>query len=242
MDKMEYRVQKLIANAGICSRRKAEELIEAGKVKVNGQLITIGDKADPEKDRILVDGRPLSQPKKIYLAFNKPPDCLTTLDDPKGRRTIFHYLPKDDRIIPIGRLDFKTEGLLLLTNDGDFANRIMHPRYEVKKTYLVMLDRPFEKEHIAKLKAGIDIEDQRTSPAKVRYAHENREVIAITIHEGRNRIVRKMMKELGYNVKRLIRTRIGSIDIGDLAKGKYRNLSQQEVKSLCATLKESNAT
>ena len=229
---MEHRLQKIIANAGICSRRKAEDLIGAGKVKVNGKVISIGDKADPDRDLIVVDGKPLHKKQKIYIAFNKPPDCLTTLDDPRGRKTIFSYLPKSERTIPVGRLDFKTEGLLLLTNDGDFANRVMHPRYEVDKTYLVFLDRPFVKDDIAKLKEGIDVDKVRTSPAKVRYASDARDVIEITIHEGRNRIVRKMMDSLGYGVKRLVRVKIGLVSLGALEKGKWRKLSHQEIMSL----------
>lgn len=236
--KMEHRLQKIIANAGVCSRRKAEDLIEQGKVKVNGKVISLGDKADPDKDKITIWGKPLLQTKKIYLAFNKPPDCLTTLDDPRGRKTIFDYISKKERIIPVGRLDFKTEGLLLLTNDGDFANNVMHPRYEVNKTYVVHLDKPFTREAVEKLKKGIDVEDKRTSPAKVRFANEKKDIIEVTIHEGRNRIVRKMMQELEYKVQRLIRVKIGNVALGTLPKGHTRNLSFQEVKSLMPKNKE----
>ncbi len=224
------RVQKIIANAGICSRRKAEELIEDGKVKVNGKIITIGSKADPLNDKIFVDGKPVKLSKNIYLAFNKPPDCLTTLDDPQGRKTIFDYIQLKERLIPVGRLDFKTEGLLFLTNDGDFANRVMHPRYEVDKTYLVFLDKKFEKEDIDKLKSGIDIDGTRTSPAKVRYANISKDAIEVTIHEGRNRIVRRIMESLSYTVRKLIRIKIGHVNLGNLSLGQHRSLSYNEVR------------
>ncbi len=227
---MLQRVQKIIANAGICSRRKAEKLIEEGKVKVNGKLISIGDKADLTKDEIIVEGKRLSQPRKIYLAFNKPPDCLTTMEDPKGRKTIYHYIGNRERIIPVGRLDFKTQGLLLLTNDGDFANKVMHPRYEVEKTYLVFLDRKFEVADLQKVKQGMDMGDMKTGPAKLRYASPANDVIELTIHEGQNRVVRRMMKELGYKIKKLIRTKIGNVSLGSLAQGTTRKLSHDEVR------------
>lgn len=231
---MLQRVQKIIANAGICSRRKAEKLIEDGRVKVNGKLISIGDKADLIKDQIMVDGKRISQPKKIYLAFNKPPDCLTTLDDPRGRKTIYHYIGLRDRVIPVGRLDFKTQGLLLLTNDGDFANKVMHPRYEVEKTYMVFLDRKFGLDDLNKVKQGMDMGGMKTGPAKLRYASPANDVIELTIHEGQNRVVRRMMKELGYKIKKLIRTKVGNVSLGSLAQGRTRKLSHDEV---CSFLK-----
>ncbi len=226
---MLQRVQKIIANAGICSRRKAEDLIKDGKVKVNGKLITIGDSAEPMKDIILVDGKRLQKVSKIYLAFNKPPDCLTTLDDPKGRKTIMDYVKMRERIIPVGRLDFKTQGLLFLTNDGDFANHVMHPRYEVEKTYMVFLDLPFSLESLKRVKEGLELEDVKTKPALVRYMSPKKDVIEITIHQGNNRIVRRMMTQLGYKVNRLIRTKIGNVDLGSLPLGKTRKLSHKEV-------------
>ena len=227
---MEERVQKIIANAGFCSRRKAEELIERGLVKVNGKVITIGSKADSSKDDIIVDGRRLKGGEKVYFAFNKPGDCLTTLDDPAGRKTIFHYIKLKDRVIPVGRLDFKTEGLLFLTNDGDFANRVMHPRYEVEKTYMAYLDKPFELKDVEKVKNGVELEGTMTRPAKIRFASKDKDVVEITLHEGMNRIVRRIMEALGYNVKRLIRVKIGSVDIGDLLPGRTRKLSYQEIR------------
>lgn len=235
---MLQRVQKIIANAGICSRRKAEKLIEEGKVKVNGKLISIGSKADLEKDTILVEGRKVTRPKKKYLAFNKPPDCLTTLDDPRGRKTIYHYLSRSQRLIPVGRLDFKTQGLLLLTNDGDFANRVMHPRYEVEKTYLVFLDKAFTAEHILAVKKGMNLGDTSTRPAKLRYASPAHDVIELTIHEGQNRVVRKMMRQLGYRIKKLIRTKVGHVSLGSLPQGRTRKLSHKEVQGFMTRQKK----
>lgn len=227
---MMQRVQKIIANSGICSRRKAEELIKQGKVKVNGKVATIGMSADPDRDNISVDGARLAKQQKLYLAFNKPPDCLTTLEDPRGRKTFLAYVKLKERVIPVGRLDFLTQGLLFLTNDGDFANKVMHPRYEVEKTYLVFLDKEFSLDDVKKVKQGIQLEEFKTNPAKVRFASPVKDVIEVTLHEGQNRVVRKMMQSLGYRVKRLIRTKIGNVELGDIAQGKYRKMSYDEVK------------
>lgn len=231
---MLQRVQKIIANAGICSRRKAEELIEQSKVRVNGNIIKIGNKADSLRDKIVVEGRELKVSRKEYVAFNKPADCLTTLLDPKGRKTIFEYLHFKERMIPVGRLDFKTEGLLLLTNDGDFANKVMHPRYEVDKTYRVFLDRKMEFKDLQNLREGVEIEDEqgkiKTKPVRANYASENKDVVDIIIHEGQNRIVRRMMTQLGYGVKRLIRTKVGIVELGELGIGRYRRLGYSEIR------------
>jgi 23S rRNA pseudouridine2605 synthase len=227
---MLQRVQKIMANAGICSRRQAESFIKRGKVKVNGKVVGIGGKADPFKDNIIVDGRHVRRPERIYIAFNKPPDCLTTLHDPKGRKTILHYIKLKQRVIPVGRLDFNTQGLLLLTNDGDFANRVMHPRYEVEKTYMIFLDKKFAFEDARKVKRGLHLGDTITRPAKVEYVSPARDVIEVSLHQGQNRVVRRMMTTLGYRVKRLIRTKVGNLLLGSLPQAKYRRLTNKEVK------------
>ncbi|MFQ5621633.1 MAG: pseudouridine synthase [Candidatus Nanoarchaeia archaeon] len=225
-----HRVQKIIANAGYCSRRKAEELIEQDKVQVNGETITIGDKADPEKDKITIDGKQLRMPKRRYIVFHKPRGYLTTLDDPKNRKTIFHFIKTKERLIPIGRLDMNTAGLILLTNDGDFANRIMHPRYEVEKTYQAELDKPLTPPDHARLERGVTIEGQRTWPAMVQKHGKN--TYHITIHEGKNRIIRKMMRKLKYKVLNLKRVAISNLTLKGLPEGKWRDLTRKEKKDL----------
>ena len=227
-----HRVQKIIANAGITSRRKAEELIAQDRVTVNGKKITLGDKADPFKDKIHIDGKLVKLKRKLYFMFNKPPDCLTTLKDPKGRKTIFHYIKEKERLIPIGRLDFKTSGLLLLTNDGDFANKIMHPRYEVNKNYVVTLNKGIGKEGLDSLRRGVLLEDGRTKPVSARTLTPDKKVISIKIHEGKNRVVRRMLEALGFRVIELRRTAIGDLLLGSLEMGRYRKLVPQEIRML----------
>ena len=221
-----HRVQKLISNYGYCSRRKAEDLIAAGKVKVNGKTIKIGDQAS-ETDVIEVEGKKLSAEKKRYLAFNKPLGCVTALTD-QFQKTIMEYINVKERVFPIGRLDFNTSGLILLTNDGDFANLVMHPRYEVKKTYLAETDKPLSPKAIGKITSGVHLEDGITSPAKVRAVGGN--WTEITIHEGKNRIIKRMLKELGYNTVSLQRVKIGSLQLGNLKLGEHRDLSEEERK------------
>lgn len=225
------RVQKIIANAGIMSRRKAEVYIEQGRVKVNGKSIKLGDKAT-FKDKITVDGTPVKQIRRKYVMFHKPPNCLTTMDDPKGRPTIYKYVRLKERLIPVGRLDFKTEGLLLLTNDGDFANKIMHPRYEVEKTYYVYLHKPLNEDHKKRIEAGVKLEDGKTRPVKINYMNDKKNEVVIKIHEGKKRIVRRLFFSLGYKTMRLIRIRIGKLDLGDLRRGKYRDLTDAEREKL----------
>ena len=192
-----HRVQKLLSNYGYCSRRKAEELIKQGKVSVNKKVISIGDKAS-EKDDIYVDDKLVKKEKKIYLKFNKPLNCVTALKD-KNYKTIMDYIDIKERVFPIGRLDYDTTGLLLLTNDGDFANKIMHPRYEINKTYLVNIDKPIKKEDIKQIEKGIKLKDGITSPSKIKVLNPKK--LEITIHEGKNRIVRRIFNKLELCVK-----------------------------------------
>ena len=222
------RVQKLLSNHGYCSRRKAEYLIKAGRVKVNGKPITIGDKAS-ENDKITVDNKPIQKEKRVYLMFNKPLGCVTALRD-KRFKTVIDFIKFKERIFPIGRLDFNTSGLLLLTNDGDFANNIMHPRNEIKKTYLVKTNKAVKKSDLNKLEQGLLLKDGKTAPAKVKII--NSKVLTLTIHEGKNRIVRRMMGKLGYPVMSLERVAIGNLRLKNLKPGESRILTEKDKEQI----------
>lgn len=218
------RVHKLLSNYGYCSRRKAEELIKQGKVTVNGKKITIGDKAK-ETDEIRVDGELVEKDKRRYLKFNKPLGCVTSLND-KHEKTIMEYIDVKQRVYPVGRLDKDTSGLLILTNDGDFANKIMHPRYETDKTYLVTLNKPINEKIIEKIESGVVLSDGKTSACEINRKTAN--VLKITIHEGKNRIVRRIFEKFGFTVVTLKRTEIGKLRLGDLKPGEYRELTKKE--------------
>lgn len=219
-----HRVQKLLSNSGYCSRRKAEELIKQGRVTVNGRVISIGDKASAD-NKIYVDGKLIKRQRKIYLMFNKPQGCLTALKD-KKLKTIMDYIKLEQRVFPIGRLDYNTSGLLLLTNDGDFANNILHPRYKITKTYLAGIDKPISRREITLIETGIELEDGKTSPAKVK--KHNPTLLEVTIHEGKNRILRRIFEKLGFKVKSLKRIKTGNLTIGDLKPGKYKPLTKKD--------------
>jgi len=224
---MMERVQKLLTNYGYCSRRDAEELIARGRVKVNGRVISLGEKAS-EKDTIAVDGKIVQKEKKVYLIFHKPTGCVTALRDERYK-TVMDIVKIRERVFPIGRLDGDTSGLLLLTNDGDFANRIMHPRYEIKKAYQAEIDGILNENDIKQIERGIFIEGRKTAPAAIRKVGR---IYEITIHEGRNRIVRRIFKALGYNVRSLKRVKVGKLYLGGLKLGRYRHLTQQEKEKI----------
>ena len=234
---MEERIQKIMAAAGIASRRAAEEIILEGRVKVNGAVVTeLGAKADPDKDHIKVDGK-LINPKqpKTYLMLNKPAGCVTTMFDPEGRPTVTSLLKGvKTRVYPVGRLDYDTEGLLLLTNDGDFAFRVTHPSHELPKTYHVKIKGVLEDRQIANLEEGVFLKDGKTAPAKVRKLRkeEANSWVEITIHEGRKRQVRRMIDHTGRSVIKLKRVRVGNLNIGDLPLGAFRYLTPDEVQAL----------
>lgn len=225
------RVQKIMSNAGICSRRKAEELIADGKVIVNSSKIKLGDKADPDKDTILVNGKPIMMEQRKYYMFYKPKNVLTTLHDPFGKSTIADYLTHlPVRIFPVGRLDYDAEGLLILTNDGDFANRIMHPRYETSKTYEAELRDRIRDADLNKLKGTIKLEDGTVKIESCKRLGEN--FIELTIHEGRHKIVKRIFKDLGFYVKRLKRTKVGPIRLGRLKPGMLEEIPASMIKGI----------
>lgn len=240
---MEQRVQKILAEAGIASRRKAEEIIAEGRVTINGKTAIIGSKADPDKDHIKVNGKLLirkSEPK-VYFMFNKPKGVVTSLSDPEGRSTIKDFLGKIRfRVFPIGRLDYDSEGLLLLTNDGDFANAISHPSGEIQKTYYVKVKGLVEQRNIEKLRKGIRLEDGKTMPARVQKisATENNSWLDISISEGRKRQVRRMLEAVGHPVMKLKRISIDGLNIGKLKPGEIRSLSPEELKLIKSSCRE----
>ncbi|MFT7615898.1 MAG: 23S rRNA pseudouridine2605 synthase [Candidatus Woesearchaeota archaeon] len=223
------RVQKLLASAGIASRRQSEVIIEEGRVTVNGKTITIGDKATA-KDVVCVDGKPIVIQDKLYIMLNKPPGTITTVSDMYDRETVLDVLPEaliGQRIYPIGRLDRDADGLLLLTNDGEFANSIMHPRYEIKKKYRVWLDEPFTQDSLPK---QMTLEDGAVRIDAYKLIDEK--ILEITLHEGRHKIVKRIFKSMGYRVKRLQRVSIGGLELGNLKTGAYRELSKQKRDSI----------
>lgn len=234
---MQERLQKILSSAGITSRRAAEVMITEGRVSVNGVTVTeLGSKADPETDRIAVDGKPVSiSKKKIYLLLHKPAGYVTTMSDPGGRPVVTELIKGiAERLYPVGRLDFNTEGLLLLTNDGDWANRLAHPSHEVEKEYLVKIRGPLGSDKIALLSGGIRLEDGMTAPAKIEIIRvlEKNVWFTITIHEGRYRQVRRMCEAAELPLVKLKRIRYGNILLGDLKAGEYRILDPAEARML----------
>lgn len=231
------RVQKYLSRAGVASRRAAEELIIAGRVSVNGCTVTsLGEKIDPSADRVEVDGRPVDLPSSLwYLMLNKPAGVVTTLDDPQGRPTVAQYVPDGaPRLFPVGRLDFGTTGLLLLTNDGEFAHLLMHPRHHVAKVYQAGVDGVPDDGDLRALREGIDLDDGRTAPAEARVIARGsgRASVELTLREGRKRQVRRMLSALGHPVRELTRVAYGPLALGDLPEGGVRRLTDAEVRAL----------
>ena len=232
---MKERLQKLLSARGVASRRKAEELIAAGRVTVNGRPAALGERADPETDTVRIDGKPLPQVQKnVYILLNKPRGYVTTLSDEKGREDVTELLKDcDTRVYPVGRLDMDSEGLLLLTNDGAFANGLMHPRGEVEKVYLVWVTG-YEPGKEALLGRPITLDDYRIRPPKVtlQRAQGTKARLEITIHEGRNRQIRRMCQQAGLEVTRLKRIREGALSLGTLPPGAWRYLTEEEIRAL----------
>lgn len=234
----KVRVQKIIAQNGVCSRRKAEEYIVSGRVKVNGRPCRLGDKAFPNKDIITIDGERVTVARKrklYYIMLNKPRGYVTTMKDELDRRCVTQLLENfPERVYPVGRLDKNSEGLLLFTNDGNFANEIMHPSREIAKTYRVTVRPDVNDEQLVKLASGVEIDGRKTAECSVTVLDKapGRVVLQMTIHEGRNRQIRKMCESVGLEVARLKRTSIGPIRLGMLKPGEYRELTPEELRAI----------
>jgi 23S rRNA pseudouridine2605 synthase len=233
MENEGVRLNKFVASSGVCSRRKAAELVKAGKIKVNGEV-----KLEPfylvqDFDKVEYNGRILQQEtKKVYLLMNKPKNTITSLSDEKGRKTVMDLIKQDipERIFPVGRLDFPTTGLLLITNDGDLAKKLAHPSHKVKKFYDVHLDKDINLQDLNKIRAGLELEDGLAPVLGVDYVRgKTKREVGIEIHIGRNRIVRRIFAHLGYTVEKLDRTYYAGLTKKDLPRGRYRHLSKQEV-------------
>ena len=235
---MEMRLQKYLAECGIASRRKCEEYILQGKVQVNGKTITeLGVKVNPEKDKITFEGKNVKQEeRKVYILLNKPIGYVTTSDEQFGRDKVLDLVKVRERVVPVGRLDMYTSGALILTNDGDFVYKVTHPKHEITKTYTVTVKGIIKNEEVEQLRKGVKIDDYTTRPAKVKILKTDEEKdisrLEITIHEGKNRQVRRMCESVGRRVIALHRSKIGNIGVKDIELGKWRYLKDFEVKTL----------
>ncbi|KRQ86633.1 Ribosomal large subunit pseudouridine synthase B [Caloramator mitchellensis] len=226
------RIQKYIARCGIASRRKAEELIFNGKVKVNGEIINDIVLINPDNDIVEVEGKIISpEESKIYIMLNKPVGYVTTAKDEKGRKTVLDLINVRERVYPVGRLDYDTSGLLILTNDGDFAYKMTHPSKEIDKVYIALVEGIPTEEEIERFKKGLKIEDYITAPADFKLIEKRGKnaIVRITIHEGKNRQVRRMCEKIGHKVLELKRIQIGKIKLGNLKVGEWRFLKQEEI-------------
>ena len=235
---MEERLQKYLASCGVASRRKCEEYISQGKVQVNGEVVTeLGTKINSDKDTVKFDGKIVSQAKNlVYILLNKPIGYVTTADDQFGRDTVLDLVKVRERVVPVGRLDIYTSGALILTNDGDFVYKVTHPKHEIEKTYTVTVKGIVKNNEVEQLRKGVKIGDYTTKPAKVKILKTDTEKdisrLEITIHEGKNRQVRKMCEVVGRKVLALHRSKIGKIGVKDLELGKWRFLQKREVQEL----------
>jgi pseudouridine synthase len=235
------RLQKVLAEAGVGSRRHCEELIGAGRVEVDGETVRrFGARVDPDRQVIRVDGKRIpAKPGLVYLAFNKPVKVLTAMSDPRGRKTVTDFLgDRAERLFHIGRLDYDTEGLMLLTNDGELAHRLAHPSFEVAKTYLAEVTGPVPKDLGRRLMAGVELDDGVASADRFRVVDRsrNRALVEIVLHEGRKHIVRRMLAATGHPVSRLVRTDVGPIKLGNLKPGSTRELTVAEIGELFASV------
>lgn len=232
----KIRVQKFLSECGVASRRKSEELIMQGKVRVNGVVVSLGDRVDPKRDTVTVSGKKITKSKQhTYIMLHKPRGFITTMSDEMDRKCVAQLVEDAPaRVYPIGRLDRDSEGMLLFTNDGEFANALTHPSRHVAKTYRVTVRPSITEDQLTAITQGIMIDDRKTAPAEVRVIskEENRVVLEIVLYEGRNREIRKMCEEIGLEVARLKRTAVGSIKLGMLKQGAWRELTEEEVRKL----------
>jgi len=229
---LNVRLQKFLADAGVASRRAAEQIILAGRVVVNGQIVRLlGTKVDPLHDKVAVDGKPVREQRKLYIALHKPVGCVCSHNDELGRRTVYELLPLEwQNANTVGRLDFNSEGLIFLTNDGQFALRLTHPRYGVRKKYVATVEGHLEQEMLGKFVRGIFHEGERLKAESARQVSRN--VVELELNEGKNREVRRLFESQGLTVKRLQRTQIGKIKLGELKPGRWRALTETEIKTL----------
>lgn len=237
---MSIRLQKFLAEAGVASRRAAEEFITQGRVRVNGEIIRLlGTKVDPHRDSVEVDGKVVRAHKKIYLALHKPAGYVCSHKDEEGRRTIYDLLPTEWRMVSsVGRLDYKSEGLIFLTNDGEFALRLTHPRYGIQKKYVVGVEGEVTPEMVQLFKQGIYDEGEKLQALSVHVLSRSRSksLVEMTLAEGKNREIRRMFETQGMKVKDLVRVQIGKIKLGELKAGRWRTLTSSEIKSLTTDL------
>jgi len=225
------RLQKVLARAGLGSRRTCEDLVAAGRVTVNGERAALGRRVDPDHDEVAVDGTPVGvRAGLVHYLLNKPRGVVTTVDDPQGRPTVVGLVPREPRVFPVGRLDMDTEGLLVLTNDGALAHRMTHPSFGVEKEYVAQVEGTPSRRSVRRLRDGVELDDGPTAPAKASLVAPS--VVRLTIHEGRNRQVRRMCEAIGHPVTRLVRTRIGPLADRTLKPGQWRALTVDEVRAL----------
>lgn len=235
----EERLQKVLAAAGIASRRASEELIEQGRVTINGHVATLGDKCDPAEDAVEVDAERVNvDPERVYVVLNKPRGVVTTMDDPEGRPTVADLVNLPQRLFPVGRLDYDTEGLLLLTNDGELTNALTHPSFGVERVYVVLVPGPVRKRTLAQLADGVELDDGVARPKRIRVleTQKSKALLEVVMTEGRKREIRRMLGAVGLTVERLARVSYGGVELGDLRQGKWRFLSQPEIGTLHAAV------
>lgn len=235
------RLQKVISNSGYASRRKAEEFIKQGLVSVNGKVVSEMGYKVSQKDEIMIDGNIISYEEKVYYLLNKPRSCITTTKDDKGRKTVIDLIPETKRIYPVGRLDYDTTGVLIITNDGILANELMHPSSNIEKVYIAKINGIMDGNSVKKLRSGVYIEGKKTAKARVKLRSVDKKtktsILELVIHEGRNHQVKKMVEAVGYNVLKLKRERYAFLTNSGLASGEYRNLTPKEVAILYACIK-----